>query len=136
MFCFRQASNHCQRVLEAAKLAYANKIRESFLRNLTLGTFGELLVPNKAKSAIPCLFNSSEVFSSVSDKAKLFAENFSKNSNLDGLDISLPVFPFSTNLKLHDISVTPRLIKKVIANHDLLKVYVPDCVSVVILKIY
>ena len=26
---FRQASNHCKRVLEAAKLAYANKIKES-----------------------------------------------------------------------------------------------------------
>ena len=26
---FRQASNHCKRVLEGAKLAYANKIKES-----------------------------------------------------------------------------------------------------------
>ena len=26
---FRQASNHCKRVLEAAKLAYANKTKES-----------------------------------------------------------------------------------------------------------
>ena len=27
---FRQASNHCKRVLEAAKLAYANKTKESY----------------------------------------------------------------------------------------------------------
>ena len=39
-------------------------------------------VLNKGKSAIPPLFNSSEVLSSVSDKAKLFPENFSMNSNL------------------------------------------------------
>ena len=26
---FRQATNHCKRVLEAAELAYANKIKES-----------------------------------------------------------------------------------------------------------
>ena len=37
---------------------------------------------NKGKSAIPPLFNGPEVLSSTSDKAKLFAENFSKNSNL------------------------------------------------------
>ena len=31
---FRQASNHCKRVLEAAKLAYANKTKESRLSQL------------------------------------------------------------------------------------------------------
>ena len=46
---------------------------------------------NKSKSAIPSLFNGSEVLPSASDKAKLFAENFSKNSNLDESGISLPV---------------------------------------------
>ena len=40
-------------------------------------------VLNKDKSAIPPLFNGPEVLSSASDKAKLFAENFSVNSNLD-----------------------------------------------------
>ena len=40
-------------------------------------------VLNKVKSAIPPLFNSPEVLSSASDKAKLFTENFSINSNLD-----------------------------------------------------
>ena len=44
----------------------------------------------------------------ASDNANLFAENFSKNSNLDYLVISLPVSPSRTNLKLHNISVTPK----------------------------
>ena len=39
--------------------------------------------------------------------AKFFAENSSKNSNLDDPDISLSVFPSRTNLKLYNISVTP-----------------------------
>ena len=32
--------------------------------------------------------------------------------------ISLPVFPSRTNLKLHNISVTPKMVKKVITNLD------------------
>ena len=42
---FRQASNRCKRVLEAAKLAYATKTKESITsQKLALGTFGELLI--------------------------------------------------------------------------------------------
>ena len=42
---FRQASNRCKRVLEAAKCAYATKKKSPSLpRNFALGTFGELLV--------------------------------------------------------------------------------------------
>ena len=63
------------------------------------------------------------MLSSVSDKAKLFAENFSKNSNLDDSGTSLPVFPSRTNLKLHNISVTPKMVKKVIMNLDLSKAF-------------
>ena len=52
------------------------------------------LPSNFGKSAIPPLLNGPEVLSSASDKAKLFAQNFSKNSNLDDSGISLPVvFP-------------------------------------------
>ena len=65
---------------------------------------------------MPPLFNDSGVLSSVSDKAKLFAENFSKDSNLDDSGISLPVFPSRTNLKLHNISVTPKMVEKVMTN--------------------
>ena len=71
---------------------------------------------------------------SASDKAKLFTENFFKNSNLDDLGISLPVFPSRTNLKLHNISVTSKMVKKVIMNLDLSKASGPDCIPVVVLK--
>ena len=88
---FRQASNRCKRVLEAAKLAYANKTKES-ITSQKLGSrdFWRIAnsVLNKGKSAIPPLFNDPEVLSSASDKAKLFAKNFSKNSNLDDFGIS------------------------------------------------
>ena len=69
-------------------------------------------VLNKGKSAMPFLFNSPEVLSSASNKAKLFAENFSKNSNLDDSGVSLPVFPSRTNLKLRNISLTSKMVKK------------------------
>ena len=67
-------------------------------------------------------------------KAKLFAENFSKNSNLDDSGISLTVFLSRTNLKLQNISVTPKLVKKIIMSLDLSKVSGPDCIPVVFLK--
>ena len=96
---FRQASNPCKRVLEAAKLAYAKKTKES-ITSQKLGScdFWQIAnsVLNKGKSAIPPLFSGLEVLSCASDKAKLFAENFSLNSNLNDLGVSLPVacFPF------------------------------------------
>ena len=72
-------------------------------------------VLNKGKSTITPLFNGPAVLSSAFDKAKLFAKNFSKNSNLDDLGISLSVFPSRTNLKLY-ISVISKMVKKVITN--------------------
>ena len=75
-------------------------------------------VLSKGKSSIPLLFNSLEVLSSVSHKAKLFAENFSKNSNLGDSGISLPVSPTRNNLKLHNIFVSAKMVKKVIMNLD------------------
>ena len=118
---FRQASNCCKRILEAAKLAYTTKTKES-ITSQKLGSrdFWRIAnsVLNKGKSAIPPLFNRLEVLSSASDKAKLFAKKFPKNSNLDDSDILLPVFPSRTNLKLHNISITPKMVKKVIMNLD------------------
>ena len=77
---FRQANNHCKRVLEAAKLTYANKMKES-ITSQKLGScdFWEIAssVLNKGKSAIPALFSGLELLPSVSCKAKLLAENFS-----------------------------------------------------------
>ena len=71
---FRQASNRCKRVLEAAKLAYANKTKEP-ITSQKLGSrdFWQIAnsVFNKGKSAIPPLFNSPEILSFASNKAKL-----------------------------------------------------------------
>ena len=64
------------------------------------------------------------------DKVKLFPKNFSKSSNLGDSGISLPVFPSRDNLKLHKISITRKVIKKVIANLDLSKAFDPDRISV------
>ena len=74
------------------------------------------------------------MLSSASDKAKLFTKNFSKNSSLNDSGISLPVFPSRTNLKLHNISITPKLVKKVKTNLDSSKASGPDCIPVVVLK--
>ena len=54
------------------------KQKSSWLpRNVALRTW------QIAKSAISPLFNGVELLSSASDKAKLFAQNFSNNSNFD-----------------------------------------------------
>ena len=75
------------------------------------------------------------MLSSASDKEKLFGETFSKNSNLDDLGKSLPFFPSRNNLKLHNFSVTPKMVhNKFIMNLDLSQAPGPDCIPVVVLK--
>ena len=91
----------------------------SFPRNLALQARGKFLIMFLTKvNLLNLLFNGLKLLSSASDKAKLFAKNFSKNSYLDDSGISLPVFPSRTNLKLYNISVTPNMVKKVIADLD------------------
>ena len=106
-------------------------------RNLALRTFGKLLIVFSTKVNllyIPPLFNGPEVLFSASDKAKLFAKYFSKNSNLDDSGISLRVSSCGTNLRLHNISVTLKIVKKVIMNLDLSKASGPDYIPKVVLK--
>ena len=82
---FRHTSNRCKRVLEATKLAYANKTKESIISPKHASQdFYEIAnsVPNKVISVLSPLFNDPEVLSYASDKSKLFAENFSKKANL------------------------------------------------------
>ena len=80
---FRQASNRCKWVLEAAKLTYANKTKES-ITSQKLGSWNFWRIANsvlnKGKSSMPPLFNSREVLSSASDESKFLAENISNNS--------------------------------------------------------
>ena len=70
------------------------------------------------------------MLASVSDKVKLFAKDFPKSTNLDDSGFSLPVLCSRTIVKLHNISVTLKMVKKVITN----KVSGPDCIPVVVLK--
>ena len=124
---FRRGSNYCKRVLQAAKLAYANNTKESITsQKLDFRDFWPIAnsVLNKGKSVIPPLFNGPKALSSASDK----------NSNLDDSVIPLPVFRSRTNLKLHNISVTPKMVRKVVMNLDLSKAFGPDCIPVVVLK--
>ena len=76
---FRQASNCCKRVLEAAKLAYASKTKDS-ITSQKIGSrdFWQIAnsVLDKGKSALPPLFNRLVVLSFAFDKAKLFAKTF------------------------------------------------------------
>ena len=134
---FRQASNCCKRVLVAVKLANATKTKEYItFQKLCSQDFWQIAnsVLNKGKSTIPPLSNNPEVLPSASDKAKLFAKNFSKNSNFDDLGISLPLFPSRTYLKLHNISITPKIVQNIKTNLDSSKAPAPDCIPVVVLK--
>ena len=92
---FRKVSSRCKRVFESAKPSYVNKIKEP-ITSLKLGSrdFWRIAnsVLNKGKSAITSSIQRPINLSSGSNKAKLIAENFSKNSNIDDSGISLPVF--------------------------------------------
>ena len=84
------------------------------LRNLALGTFGELLILFSIKVNLLYLPYSTVWRCCLLHLIKQnFAKNFSKNSNLDDLGISLPVFPYRTNL--------------------ILELSGPDCIPVVVL---
>ena len=84
-------------------------------------------VLNKGKSVIFPLFNDPEKLSSASDKAKLFAKNFNKNSNFDDSGV---FYLFS----LHNISITPKIVKKVMMNVHSSKASGPNCIPVMVLK--
>ena len=74
------------------------------------------------------------MLSSASDKAKLLKTFLRTLILMTVYPTRLPVFPTRTNLKLHNISVTPKMIKKVIMNFDLSKASDPDCIPVTVLK--
>ena len=60
--------------------------------------------------------------------------NFFKNFNIDDSRIFLPAVPFKTNLKLHKIHVSPKLVKKIITDLDSSKASGPHCIPVVVLR--
>ena len=84
----------------------------SLPRNLALDIFGKLPIVFSTKVNLLYL-----VYSVAQRRCLLYLikqncllKNFSKNSNLDGSDISLTVFPSGTNLKLHNISVNLKMV--------------------------
>ena len=130
---FRQTSNHCKRVLEAAKLENATKKSLSLPRNVALGTFGELLKVFSTKvNVLYLLYSTARRCCLLHQNCSL--KTFLTALALDDSGISLPVFPSRTNLKLHNISITPKIVKKVIKNLDSSKASGPDCIPVVVLK--
>ena len=64
------------------KLVYTTKTKESITFQKLGSEYLPVVFPTK-KNVIPPLFNHHEVLSSASDKAKLFAKNFFKNSNFN-----------------------------------------------------
>ena len=66
----------------------------------------------------------------------MFAKNFQDSSNLDDLGISLTAFRSRTNLKIRNILVTHKLVKKVITNLNLSKASCFDCILVVVNRKY
>ena len=88
----------------------------SFPRNLALATFGELLTVFSTNVNLLYLLYSMDEMCLTGVLANLFAKSYSKNSNLDESGIALPVFPSRTNLKLNNIFITPKMVKKVITD--------------------
>ena len=102
-------------------------------RNVAVGAFDELLTVLSAKVNLLYLPYSTAQRCCLL-LLILFAEHFCSDTKIDDSAISLPVFHSRTNLKLHNISVTPKLVKKVITILDLPKLSGLNCIPVVVLK--
>ena len=106
----------------------------SLPRNLALGNFGKLLIVFSTKVNLLYLLYSMDQRCCL---LHLIKQNYLLKTfprTLDDSGISLPVFFSKTNLKLHNISITPKMVKKVITNLDSSKASGPDCIPVMVLK--
>ena len=102
----------------------------SLPRNLDLWTFGELLILFSTKvNLLYFLYSATRRCWFL----HLIKQNCSQKTFLRTLILILQV-PSTTNLKLRNISVTPKLVKKVITNLDSSKTSGPDCIPMVVLK--
>ena len=99
----------------------------SLPRNLALRTFGKLLIVFSTKVNLLYLLYST-------NQRCFFLHLIKQNYLLKTFLISLPVFFSRTNLKVHNISITPKIIKKVVMNLDSSKASGPDCIPVVFLQ--
>ena len=105
-------------------------------RNLALRTFGKLPIVFSTKVNLLYLLYSLTQKCCLLHliKHNCLLKTFLRTLILMILGISLPVFPSRTTLKLYHISVTSKMVKKVIINLDLSKASGPDCIPVVVLK--
>ena len=108
----------------------------SLPRNLALITLGELVIVFSTKVNLLYLPYSTTkrccLLNLIQQNCSL--KTFQKNSNHDNSGTSLSAVASLTNLKLHNISVTPKMVRKVIMNLDSSKTSDPDCILVVVLK--
>ena len=100
-------------------------------RNLALRTFGELLIVFLTNVN---LLHSTTLRCSLLHLIKLncLLKTYLRTLILVTQESFLPVFGSITNPKLHNISVTLKMVKKVIMNLDLLNASGPDCFPVVV----
>ena len=107
----------------------------SLPRNLALETFGKLLIAFWTKVyLLPLLYQTTQQCCLLHlIKQNCFLKTFLRTLILM-TQISFYVFPSQTNLKLHNISVTPKMVKMVMKSLDFSLVTGPDCIQVVVLK--
>ena len=124
-------------VLEAAKRSYAKKNKSPSLpRNLALKTFGKLPIVFSIKINLLYLLYSMAQRCCL---LHLIKQNCLLKTFLWTLILMPQVSLFSvflsrTNLKLHDISVTPKIVKTFTTNLNFSKVSGHDCIPMVVLK--
>ena len=108
---FFVCTNFAKRLVKLPSLHMLIKRKSPSLpRNLALGALDELpIVFSTMVNLLYLLYSSARKCCLL----HLIKQNFSKNSNLDDSGISLPVFPSRNNRKLHNISVTPKMVKKI-----------------------
>ena len=117
-------------------MSLLKQMSPSLPRNLAVGTSGELLILFSTKVNLLYLLYSTDLSYCLLHliRRNYLLKNFSKNSNLYDSGICLPIFPSRTNLKLYNISVSPKMVKKIITNLDSSKASGPDCIPLVVLK--
>ena len=110
----------------------------SLPRNLALWTFSELPIVFSTKVNLLYLLYSTNQSCYLLHliKQNCLLKAFVKTLILMTQVSLYPFFPSRTNLKLHNISVTPKTVKKVIMNLDLSKTCGPGFIPVVVLKNY
>ena len=134
---FRDSRNHCKRVIAEARSSYAEATRRSVASQRTGSRdFWRICnsVLNRGKSTIPPLFNGPEVLTTSTDKANLFARNFSSNSTLDDGFQQLPDFPSRTEQRLTSRKITARMVSHAIYDLDTCKATGPDRIPSIVLK--